>query len=387
MQKLSGICLAIIFHATVFAQGNVGIGTVTPQAALHVNDGSVIFSSSGSIPGADMPTLSYGLHMLWYANRGALRSGNVTNDYWDQANVGFFSFAAGRNVKAAGNSSIAMGENSVASNDYAVAIGRGCTSSQRSISIGQNAEALGSPGMALGFDVKSIGTQSVSLGSNLVSNNSYSIAIGHFSTASGWEAIVAGNYAVASGQRSVALGNYVNTNLKTGALIIGDNSTAVTLLSSLDNHATMRFANGYKLYTNSAATIGAQLTPGANAWSTISDKNKKENFVPVNGESTLNNISKMQLTTWNYKGQDSKLFRHYGPMAQDFFEAFGKDAMGISGCDTLINQADFEGINLVAIQGLIKRTEVLQQKLELMEKQMAMLVNENEKLHLANRQK
>ena len=34
-------------------------------------------------------------------------------------------------------------------------------------------------------------------------------------------------------------------------------------------------------------------------------------------------IRGLSLTSWNYLGQDSKQFRHYGPMAQDFFAAFG----------------------------------------------------------------
>lgn len=98
---------------------------------------------------------------------------------------------------------------------------------------------------------------------------------------------------------------------------------------------------------------------GANAWSTISDSTKKEKLVPVNGEEVLEKIGKFRLNTWNYKGQDPKVFRHYGPMAQDFYHAFGKDALGSIGCDTLINQADFDGVNFTAIQALVKRTDEL----------------------------
>ncbi len=51
-------------------------------------------------------------------------------------------------------------------------------------------------------------------------------------------------------------------------------------------------------------------------------------------------------------------------MAQDFFIAFGKDELGTIGCDTLINQQDFLGVNLIAIQALEKRTNELKQQLE-----------------------
>jgi hypothetical protein len=49
-------------------------------------------------------------------------------------------------------------------------------------------------------------------------------------------------------------------------------------------------------------------------------------------------------------------------MAQDFFEAFGKDDLGTIGCDTLINQHDFLGVNLIATQALEKRTTELKLK-------------------------
>jgi hypothetical protein len=42
-------------------------------------------------------------------------------------------------------------------------------------------------------------------------------------------------------------------------------------------------------------------------------------------------------------------------MAQDFYQAFGKDDLGEIGCDTMINQQDFLGVNLIAIQALEKK--------------------------------
>jgi hypothetical protein len=101
---------------------------------------------------------------------------------------------------------------------------------------------------------------------------------------------------------------------------------------------------------------------GDNSWSAISDSTKKEKKILVSGEDVLNKISKFKLYTWNYKGQDATKFRHYGPMAQDFHNAFGKDAIGTIGNDTLINQQDFLGVSFIAIQALEKRTEKVQQQ-------------------------
>jgi uncharacterized small protein (DUF1192 family) len=123
----------------------------------------------------------------------------------------------------------------------------------------------------------------------------------------------------------------------------------------------MRFNGGYYfISSNSGADIGVQLPGGSNSWAVISDVRKKENFLPVNAESVLEKIASLPLTTWNYKTQDPKQFRHYGPMAQDFYAAFGTDAMGSIGCDTLINQQDLLGVNLIAVQALEKRTTLLQ---------------------------
>jgi hypothetical protein len=76
----------------------------------------------------------------------------------------------------------------------------------------------------------------------------------------------------------------------------------------------------------------------------------------------------LSLTSWNYIGHDPKQFRHYGPVAQEFFGAFGHDAVGTIGNSTTINSGDMEGILMVGVQALEKRTRqennLLQQTIE-----------------------
>jgi regulator of replication initiation timing len=67
----------------------------------------------------------------------------------------------------------------------------------------------------------------------------------------------------------------------------------------------------------------------------------------------------MRLGSWNYKFQNAKIFRHYGPMAQEFYKAFGNDGIGKIGCDTLINSADIDGVMMIGIQALEKRSASL----------------------------
>jgi hypothetical protein len=82
----------------------------------------------------------------------------------------------------------------------------------------------------------------------------------------------------------------------------------------------------------------------------------KENFHAVDGESVLKKVGGLNLTSWNYIGHNPQQFRHYGPVAEEFFAAFGQDAVGTIGTPTTINSGDLEGILMVAVQALERRT-------------------------------
>ena len=94
-----------------------------------------------------------------------------------------------------------------------------------------------------------------------------------------------------------------------------------------------------------------------------SDKERKENFRAVDGEGFLDKIRGLKLTSWNYIGHDPKRFRHYGPMGQDFFAAFGSDGVGTIGTPTTINSGDLAGVTLAAVQALENRTVKQQQEM------------------------
>jgi hypothetical protein len=92
----------------------------------------------------------------------------------------------------------------------------------------------------------------------------------------------------------------------------------------------------------------------------------------------LGKIRGFELSSWNFIGHNPKEFRHYGPMAQDFFAAFGYDRVGQIGTETTINSGDMAGILMVAVQALEKRTAELKQK----EAQIAVLESRLEALEL-----
>ncbi|MBL7773715.1 MAG: tail fiber domain-containing protein [Chitinophagaceae bacterium] len=204
-----------------------------------------------------------------------------------------------------------------------------------------------------------LASYSTAFGYNTIAGGNYSFAVGNTASATGFTSFAIGDNVSASGSRSIAIGSNVNAGFQ-GAFCFGDMDFSNTLLASTTNQMNMRFSGGYRLFSNSASTIGVQLTAGGNSWSTISDRRKKENLKSVDGESFLKRIANMPLSSWNYIGQDKSQHRHYGPMAQDFFAAFGHDGIGTIGNDTTIAAADMDGVSFIAIQALEKRTTSLQ---------------------------
>jgi hypothetical protein len=115
--------LASIFVSNYMFSQNVGIGTITPLARLHVVDSSVLFSASGDTALTPVlpPIQGAGRRMLWYTDKAAFRVGFVDGTQWD--NIGAYSFASGYNTKASGLMSTAMGSNTIAKSNTSLVIG------------------------------------------------------------------------------------------------------------------------------------------------------------------------------------------------------------------------------------------------------------------------
>jgi chaperonin cofactor prefoldin len=196
------------------------------------------------------------------------------------------------------------------------------------------------------------------------------------------ESIAIGNNVEAT-TRSVIIGSNAASTGFEGCMAMGTgDSPSALLLNTNSYQMAMKFSGGYKFFSDAACTVGAEIAPGGNSWTVISDKRKKEKIVPVQGNTILGKISNMTLTTWNYIGQSAETFRHYGPMAQDFYAAFGKDEMGTIGNDTTINQADMAGVTFSAVQALVCHTQDLAAKNELLRLKIAAL-EKNKKAHIA----
>jgi hypothetical protein len=83
----------------------------------------------------------------------------------------------------------------------------------------------------------------------------------------------------------------------------------------------------------------------AASFNPTSDRNAKENFQAVSPEEVLAKVSSLSIQKWNF--QTDTATTHIGPMAQDFYAAFG-----VGPDDKHISTVDADGVALAAIQGL-----------------------------------
>ncbi len=254
-----------------------------------------------------------GTRLMWYPAKAAFRVGEVLADQWNDANIGQHSMATGENTRASGDHSAAMGNGTTAS-----------------------------------------GTASTAMGTNgTTASGTASTAMGSHTTASGLASTAMGDNTTASGTSTIAMGRAVSTNGHSGSFIFGDRSTTTVTNAAADNSFVVRAAGGTTFYSNAGLTAGVSLAAGASAWAAVSDRSRKENFRTEDGERTLAKIAAMPIQSWNYKAQDPSI-RHLGPTAQDFYAAFG---LGQS--ELTITTTDIDGVNLLAVQALEKRTAEL----------------------------
>ena len=126
MKKI--ILLSVIMSSQTLIAQNVGIGTFTPQARLHVTDSSVLFSAIGDLGLPGLPPLQgAGRRMMWYPGKAAFRVGYVNGTQWDQNNIGTYSFASGYGTTASQGYSTAMGFFSNATGAASTAMGNQTT--------------------------------------------------------------------------------------------------------------------------------------------------------------------------------------------------------------------------------------------------------------------
>ena len=174
---------------------------------------------------------------------------------------------------------------------------------------------------------------------------------GVFNTADGYGALSAnssGSYDTAIG--ASALFNSTGSNNIALGYQAGYNIT--------NGNSNIDIGNGGNAGDNNVIRIGCGQSAtylSGNVYATTvtltSDRNAKENFTAVNTETVLDKVAALPMTEWNYK--TSRNVEHMGPMAQDFYSAFGLNGTD----DKHISVVDEGGVALAAIQGLNQKLE------------------------------
>jgi len=209
--RLKFLIIAMFFLTAAHAQ-NVGIGTNTPKARLHVSDSSVVFTGGlAFLPGpyGDPPISGPGTRMMWYADKAAFRAGAVSSTSWDKDSIGNYSFATGFNNKAMSNYSTSMGRLTIASGITSTSMGYRTTASGGiSTSMGQETTASGAFSTSMGMRTTAIGQGSVSMG---FETNAW----GDYSTTMGYQTATGGAYSTTMGYQTYATGN-ASTSMGSG---------------------------------------------------------------------------------------------------------------------------------------------------------------------------
>jgi len=315
------------------------LGTTDNMALeLHVNNSRALRIE----PDATSPNLIGGFNGNSVSGGvvGAAISGGGLNGFENTVTGDHGTVGGGRSNQAGIIATVAGGINNAASGERSVVGGGTGNTASSSCSV----VAGGDNNMAMGGSQATVGG-----GHNNTSNaQGATIPGGEDNTASG-------RYSFAAGRKASAIHK--------GAFVWGD-SAASEIASSAEDQFTARTAGGVRFFSDAAATTGVILNPGSGSWSSISDRNTKENFAPVDTEQILARLAPIPIKSWNYKSQGPTI-RHIGPTAQDFHAAFsvGKD-------EKHITTIDADGVALAAIQGLYKMVKEQEKRIAELERQL-----------------
>jgi len=299
------------------------------------------FVATGNLGIGTSPMEGPGYRTSWHTYKGAFRSGYADNE-WNDANVGFFSWAGGSNSTAAGLYSLAFGDTNKALSTSSIAFGSGN-------------EVKGAAGISAGAGNRVCDTYGVAFGNHAISGGPI-IGAGcdpDSFNLKGLAAVAIGYNVTANGDHSFAFGKFASTNGFNGSFVWGDGSattTANTFNAITNNEFAARATGGFRFRTNLAGTTGCNLPAGSGVFNCTSSRTTKENFSLVNGNDVLSKLRGMDVSTWNYIAEGRQV-RHMGPMAEDFFKAF---RLGTG--NTSIGVQDLAGVSLAAIKELDKRT-------------------------------
>jgi hypothetical protein len=313
-----------------------GPGGHTPAWFKVFQNGS--FLATGNLGIGVSPMQGKGYRTSWDSYKGAFRSGYADNE-WDDANVGFFSWAGGSNSTAIGLYALAFGDTNQAE-------------STSSIVFGSGNQVKGAAGFSAGAGNRVCDTYGVALGNNAKSGSPI-LANGKCDPDTfnirGLAAVAIGYNVTASQDHTTAMGKFASNNGFTGTFVWSDGSatqSADTFKNTANNEFALRATGGFRFRTNLAGTTGCNLPAGSGVFNCTSSRYTKENFSIVKGSDVLSRLRKIPVSTWNYISEGREV-RHLGPMAEDFYKQFN---LGVG--NTSIGVQDLAGVSIAAVKEL-----------------------------------
>jgi hypothetical protein len=229
------------------------------------------------------------------------------------------------------------------------------------VSGGQNNDATGSHATIGGGD------------DNSASELCATVSGGQNNNASGMFSVILGGRANrARSYLSLAAGTHAHSN-HPACFVWGDSCqlTSESVYTTGSNQFRVRARGGTWFFSNLAMTTGAYLAPNSNSWAAACDSATKEDFRPVDRKALLDKVAALRVRNYKMKDQNDGT-RHIGPVAQDFYAAFGYGET-----ETGINMADADGVLLAAVQALYDemrlRDEAQQRRIAQLEAELAQL--------------
>ena len=356
LQPLTPVPYAIFANTASNLSGSVASANVSGLYgnAVTLNNGANQFSGTFTGNGTNLTSLN--ASNLSLGTVPLARLTNITSNQLDPATWQLATNLNGGNARLASNvvSGIALTNafltNAVITNSVFAGNGGGLTN--------LNASQLSSIGNTNG------GIDNFFLG---LSGNP--ITTGSYNTANGFQAL----FNNTSGSNNTANGAFALFHNANGSYNTAEGVSALSTNTNGSNNIALGYQAGIAITGSSNIDIGNPGIEGENSTIRIgtsqtstylignvyvdgifisSDRNAKENFSPVDYRAVLAKVASLPVTEWNYK-KDSNAVQHIGPMAQDFQAAFGRD--GTDGKH--ISVVDESGVALAAIQGLNRKVD------------------------------
>ena|GEM_PF-1307207 len=239
---------------TLFERHN---GTIRPDTSLvDIANDHFVF---GSLQMGDAGNSDHDQRFFFDKIKAAFRAGDVKDDSWDDANVGRFSVAFGKDTKASGKAAFALGRTTVAAGDYSFAAGDGVSAGQSfAVAMGENANATNFGSVALGKDLTSSGVGAIAFGVGNFAPSAFEIVLGSYATVYTPNNPLFAN----SNDRLFTIGNGANTSNRSDALVILKNGNTsingdVTVNGSLVESSDIRFKKQFRTIEQPLAKINA----------------------------------------------------------------------------------------------------------------------------------